>query len=65
MSILRVLSQVLNKQQLSVWNELCEWDLSLATKYKSGLPKLRSCITEEIKKLQIERKERGQTYQPG
>ena len=44
-SILRTTSQILDKDQLDIWNSICERDLHLVRQHNSGIPLLKSDIT--------------------
>jgi hypothetical protein len=57
MSVLRTLSCVLNKDQVDLWSEVCQRDLRTSEQYKSSLPKLRSCILNEISQYKLNKNE--------
>ena len=57
-SILRICSQILSKGELQCWNELAERFLENATRYESGIPKIRSDMLQEIKHYRISEKAR-------
>ena len=52
-SVLRTLNQILTQDQLDVWNNIAERDLASSEKYSSGIPKLKSCISHEIKQFKL------------
>ena len=55
-SILRICSQILSKDELQCWNELTEQFLENATRYESGIPKIRADMLQEIKHYRISEK---------
>ena len=56
-SILRISSQILSKDELTVWNQLAERYLENSTRYESGIPKIRADMLEEIKTYRISEKQ--------
>ena len=48
-SILRTTSQILDKDQLEIWNSITERNLHLSAAHNSGIPLVKSDITEQIK----------------
>ena len=58
-SILRICSQILSKDELEVWNDLSERFLENATRYESGIPKIRADMLAEIKQFRISKKEKS------
>ena len=57
-SILRISSQILSKDELTVWNQLAERYLENSTRYESGTPKIRADMLEEIKMYRISEKQK-------
>ena len=57
-SILRISSQILSKDKLTVWNQLAERYLENSTRYESGIPKIRADMLEEIKTYRISENKR-------
>ena len=55
-SILRICSQILTKDELQCWNELAERYLENATRYESGIPKIRTDMLQEIKTYRVSEK---------
>ena len=47
-SILRICSQILTKDELQIWNQLAERYLENATRYESGIAKIRADMLQEI-----------------
>ena len=53
-SILRTTSQILDKDQLDIWNQITERNLHLSQAHNSGIPLVKSDITEQIKTYRID-----------
>ena len=53
-SILRTTSQILDKDQLEIWNSITERNLHLSAAHNSGIPLLKSDITEQIKNYRLD-----------
>ena len=53
-SILRTTSQILDQDQLSIWNEITERNLHLSQAHNSGIPLVKSDIIEQIKTYRID-----------
>ena len=53
-SILRTTSQILDQDQLSIWNEITERNLHLSQAHNSGIPLVKNDITEQIKTYRID-----------
>ena len=53
-SILRTTSQILDKDQLDIWNQITERNLHLSKAHNSGIPLVKSDITEQIKTYRID-----------
>ena len=52
-SILRTTSQILDKDQLDIWNSVTERNLHLSKQNNSGIPLLKQNITEQIKSYRL------------
>ena len=63
-SILHTLNQVLTKDQLEVWNQLAERDLSVSENYSSGIPKLKSCKSHEITQNKLSKSKENDLLPP-
>ena len=53
-SILRTTSQILDPDQLSIWNEITERNLHLSQAHNSGIPLVKNDITDQIKTYRID-----------
>ena len=52
-SILRTTAQILDKDQLEIWNSVTERNLHLAKQHNSGIPLLKQNITDQIKSYRL------------
>ena len=57
-SILRTTSQILDKDQLDIWNSITERNLHLSAAQNSGIPLVKSDITEQIKNYRMDEESR-------
>ena len=57
-SILRTTSQILDKDQLDIWNSITERNLHLSAAHNSGIPLVKSDITEQIKTYRMDEEHR-------
>ena len=62
-SILRVTSQILDKDTLHIWNSVCERNLHLSKQHNSGIPLLKQNITDEIKSYRLNKQHEQQLLQ--
>jgi hypothetical protein len=62
-SILRTTSQILDKDTLHIWNSICERNLHLSKQHNSGIPLLKSNISDEIKAYRLNKQHEDQLLQ--
>ena len=53
-SILRTTSQILDPDQLHIWNSITERNLHLSQAHNSGIPLVKNDITDQIKNYRID-----------
>ena len=56
-SILRTTSQILDKDNLAIWNDACERSLHMRKTYNSGIPVLKQNITDQIRSFRLQKDE--------
>ena len=59
-SILRTTSQILDKDQLEIWNTVTERNLHLSRQHNSGIPLLKQNITDQIKAYRLNKEHQDQ-----
>jgi hypothetical protein len=62
-SILRITSQILDKETLHIWNSVCERNLHLSKQHNSGIPLLKQNISDEIKAYRLNKQHEQQLLQ--
>ena len=61
-SILRTTSQILDKDQLDIWNQITERYLHLSKAHNRGIPLVKSDITEQIKRIGLMKNTKKHLY---
>ena len=56
-SILRISSQILDAENLEIWNQVCERSLHLVRQNNSGIPLLRQDISDQIKTYRLQKQQ--------
>ena len=56
-SILRISSQILDQENLEIWNRVCERSLHLVRQNNSGIPLLRQDISDQIKTYRLQKQQ--------
>jgi hypothetical protein len=56
-SILRISSQILDQDNLEIWNRVCERSLHLVRQNNSGIPLLRQDISDQIKTYRLQKQQ--------
>ena len=56
-SILRTSSQILDAENLDIWNQVCERSLHLVCQHNSGIPLLRQDIMDQIKSFRLQKQQ--------
>ena len=56
-SILRISSQILDAENLDVWNRVCERSLHLVRQHNSGIPLLCQNIMDQIKSFRLQKQQ--------
>ena len=62
-SILRITSQILDKDTLQIWNSVCERNLHFSKQHNSGIQLLKQNITDEIKSYRLNQQHEQQLLQ--